>query len=596
MLLMSSGVVGDSPTRVLLFTGKGGVGKTTLACATAVWLADRGKRVLLVSTDPASNLDEVLETQLRGSEGPGTLPVPVKDVPNLWALNIDPDAAAHGYRERAIGPYRDLLPQSAIASMEEQMAGACTVEIAVFDEFTRLLADRSSTEQFDHIIFDTAPTGHTLRLLNLPAAWTQFIASNSTGASCLGALSGLAAQRHLYEASLVALRDDRVSTVILVSRPEGSALQEAERTRAELAESGITNVRLALNGTFRASNRDDLALQFESRMNHSLAMLPSALAALERSCVPMVAFSPIGAAPLREIFCPADRIEDQNSPEPIPAAPGDTLEELFNTLAAPGKGVVLTMGKGGVGKTTFAAAIATELARHGHQVHLTTTDPAGHVADAVLATVPGLTVSRIDPALEVLRYSEEVLRIAGAELDEAGRALLQEDLRSPCTEEIAVFRAFAEQVSKGEEQFVVLDTAPTGHTILLLDAAQAYHREVARNSAGTPESVRKLLCRLRDPEFTRVIIVTTPEATPVHEAARLQADLRRAGIEPFWWIVNQSLSAANTDDPLLRVRACRELTFIDELRRRHAARFTVVPWIVDGDPLANIHRSRSDAS
>ncbi len=594
---MSSGVVGDSPTRVLLFTGKGGVGKTTLACATAVQLADRGKRVLLVSTDPASNLDEVLQTQLIGSEGPATLPVAVNDAPNLWALNIDPDAAAHGYKERVIGPYRDLLPQSAIASMEEEMAGACTVEIAVFDEFTRLLADTSSTEQFDHIIFDTAPTGHTLRLLNLPAAWTQFIASNSTGTSCLGALAGLTAQRHLYEASLVALRDNRVSTLILVSRPEGSALREAERTRFELAESGITNIRLALNGTFRAANRGDhLALQFESRMTHSLAALPSALAALECSFVPMVAISPIGVERLREIFCSADPTEDQNSAEPISAVTGGTLEELLKALEAPGKGVVLTMGKGGVGKTTFAATIATGLAGLGHQVHLTTTDPAGHVADAVLAMVSGLTVSRIDPDLEILRYSEEVLRIAGAELDEAGRALLQEDLRSPCTEEIAVFRAFAEQVSKGEERFVVLDTAPTGHTLLLLDAALAYHREVTKNSGGTPESVRNLLCRLRDPDFTRVIIVTTPEATPVHEAARLQADLRRAGIEPFWWIVNQCLSATNTDDPLLRARARRELTFIDELRRCHAARFTVVPWIVDGDALANIHRSRSDAS
>lgn len=582
---MTNGVVGDSPTRVLLFTGKGGVGKTTLACATAVQLADSGKRVLLVSTDPASNLDEVLETQLIGSEGPGTLPVPVNGASSLWALNIDPDAAVLGYKERSVGPYRDLLPHSTIASMEEQMAGACTVEIAVFDEFTRLLADQSSTEQFDHIIFDTAPTGHTLRLLNLPAAWTEFIASNPTGTSCLGALSGLAAQRNLYEASLAALRDGRVSTVILVSRPEASALREAERTRSELAEGGITNIRLALNGVFRAANRDDdLALQFESRMTRSLDSLPDALAGLERRCVPMAEFSPIGVARLREIFHPVDRFEDQNLHEATSAVPSHPLEELFNALEAPGKGVILTMGKGGVGKTTLAAAIATELARRGHEVHLTTTDPAGHFADAVPPAVPGLTVSRIDPGLEVVRYSEEVLRIAGADLDEAGKALLKEDLRSPCTEEIAVFRAFAEQVSNGEERFVVLDTAPTGHTLLLLDAAQAYHREVARNSAGVPESVRNLLSRLRDPDFTRVIIVTTPEATPVHEAARLQADLRRAGIEPSWWIVNQCLSGANTADALLRARANRELPLIEEVRRCHAARLVVVPWLSDGDP------------
>ncbi len=582
---MSSGVVGDSPARVLLFTGKGGVGKTTLACATAVQLADSGKRVLLVSTDPASNLDEVLETRLVGSEGSATRPVPVNHVANLWALNVDPDAAVHGYRERAIGPYRELLPESAIASMEEQMAGACTVEIAVFDEFTRLLADTSATAQFDHIVFDTAPTGHTLRLLKLPAAWTAFIASNSTGTSCLGALSGLTAQRHLYEASLAALRDSHVSTVILVSRPEGSALREAERTRSELAESGVTNVRLALNGIFRTANRaDDLALQFERRMTNSLDKLPAGLAGLERSSVPMAAFSPIGAARLRQIFCPAAATDVENTlASPLSGLP-QTFNDLLDRLEAPGKGVILIMGKGGVGKTTFAAAIAGELARRGHRVHLTTTDPAGHVADALAEPVPGLTISRIDPHQEVIRYSEEVMRIAGQGLDDAGRALLKEDLRSPCTEEIAVFRAFAEHVSKGEQGYVVLDTAPTGHTLLLLDSAQAYHREVARNSAGAPESVQKLLCRLRDPNFTRVIIVTTPEATPVHEAARLQADLRRAGIEPFWWIINQSLSAVTTADPILRARANSELAFIEEVRRCHSAQVTVVPWIA-GDVL-----------
>lgn len=576
---MAGGVVGNSPGRVLLFTGKGGVGKTTLACATAVQLADGGKRVLLVSTDPASNLDEVLETQLVGSEGPGTLPVPVKHVPNLWALNIDPDAAAHGYRERAVGPYRDLLPQSAIASMEEQLAGACTVEIAVFDEFTRLLGDPSSSGQFDHIIFDTAPTGHTLRLLKLPAAWTRFVASNTTGTSCLGALSGLAGRRHLYEASLSALRDREVSTVILVSRPEDSALREAERTRAELADCGITNIRLVVNGLFRAANRaDDVALEFESRMAQAMDLIPNGLRGLERSCVPMVAFPPIGANQLRKVWGP-DEILPVEEPPGETATTSGPLDELLNSLERPGRGVILTMGKGGVGKTTFAAAIAVELASRGHRVHLSTTDPAGHITGAVPVAVPGLTVGRIDPSFEVRRYSEEVMRIAGADLDAAGRALLEEDLRSPCTQEIAVFRAFAEQVGEGENGFVVLDTAPTGHTLLLLDAAQAYHREVVRNSTGAPECVLNLMRRLRDPNFTRIIIVTTPEATPVHEAARLQADLRRAGIEPFGWIINQSLNGSGTNDPLLRTKAKCETQFIDEVRSCYSGNVALVPWM-----------------
>jgi arsenite-transporting ATPase len=576
---MSTGVVGDSPTRILLFTGKGGVGKTTLACATAVQLADGGRPVLLVSTDPASNLDEVLETTLIGSEGSSTCPVPVKDVPNLWALNIDPDAAAHGYRERAVGPYRDLLPASAITSMEEQLAGACTVEIAVFDEFTRLLGDPAASQQFSHIVFDTAPTGHTLRLLKLPAAWTEFIVSNSTGTSCLGALAGLERRKHSYEASLLALQDGNVSTVVLVSRPEASALREAERTRAELDECGIRDIRLAINGVFRASNHQDaVALAYEERGQRSLEGLSPGLQKLERSDIPMLSFVPIGAESLRRVFRSSDSTIEERPLRMRTEDRGTRLTELLDGLAAPGRGVILTMGKGGVGKTTLAAAIALELASRGYKVHLTTTDPAAHIAETLGTSIPGLTVSRIDPAQEILRYSEEVMAIAGAGLDSAGRALLEEDLRSPCTEEIAVFRAFAGRVAQGENGFVVLDTAPTGHTLLLLDAAQAYHREVLRSSAEIPDSVRNLLVRLCDPDFTRVVIVTIPEATPVHEAARLQADLRRAGIEPYAWIANQSLVSSNSEDPLLASKASREAVFIDEVFRFHSSRVTIVPW------------------
>jgi len=576
---MSEGVIGDSPTRILLFTGKGGVRKTTLACATAVQLADRGKPVLLVSTDPASNLDEVLETKLVGSEGPSTCPVPVKDVANLWALNIDPDAAVHGYRERAVGPYRDLLPASVIASMEEQLAGACTVEIAVFDEFTRLLGDPSASQPFAHVIFDTAPTGHTLRLLKLPAAWTEFIANNSTGTSCLGALTGLAGQKQSYEASMLALQDDTVSTVVLVSRPETSALREAERTRAELNDCGIRNIRLALNGLFRASNhRDPVALAYDQRGVRSLEGLSCGLQNLERSDVPMLTFAPIGAEKLRRVFRQPVSSVVEKVVRPRELAGSSALTGLLDCLADAGNGVILTMGKGGVGKTTLAAAIAVELASRGHSVHLTTTDPAAHIADTLSGTIPGLTVSRIDPSQEIRRYSGEIMAIAGAGLDGAGRALLEEDLRSPCTEEIAVFRAFAEHVAHGENGFVVLDTAPTGHTLLLLDSAEAYHREVQRSTAEVPESVRNLLVRLRDPKFSRVIIVTIPEATPVHEALRLEADLRRAGIEPFAWIVNQSLLASNSEDPLLASKASQESGFIDEVLQSHSSRVLIVPW------------------
>lgn len=573
-------------TPILFFTGKGGVGKTSLACATGVALADLGKRVLLVSTDPASNLDEVLGVEL------ASVPRPVPSVAGLFALNIDPEAAAHAYRERVVGPYRGVLPDAAIASMEEQLSGACTVEIAAFDEFTKLLGDTSSTSAIEHIIFDTAPTGHTLRLLRLPAAWTGFMDQSVTGTSCLGPLSGLNSQKALYEKSMGALCDPARTTLYLVSRPETSSLSEAERSRQELAALGVTNQRLILNALFVATDRTDpVAMVLEERGQQALGAMPAGLAALPRMVFPLLAQAPMGIAGLRAIYSDtAPRIDSESlrlhSTEPLLP-----LSTLIDDIERMGPGVVMTMGKGGVGKTTVAAAIAVELAARGHLVHLSTTDPAAHVAEVVAGQVRNLRVSRIDPYTETQRYTREVMVTAGAGLTEQGKALLEEDLRSPCTEEIAVFRAFAQAVAEGTGGFVVLDTAPTGHTLLLLDSAEAYHREVLRTTSDMPEAVRNLLPRLRDSQFTRILLVTLPEATPVHEAARLQADLARAGISPFAWVINQSFYDSERQDPVLVERGRREAPFIDEVRDALASRCVVIPWTPE--PPVGAERLRS---
>ena len=566
----------EAPTRFLFFTGKGGVGKTSLACATAIALADQGKRVLLVSTDPASNLDEVLGCAL------GRDAVPIPDAPGLSALNIDPEAAAHVYREKLVGPYRGKLPAAIVRSMEEQLSGACTTEIAAFDEFSRLLGQPEATAGFDHVIFDTAPTGHTLRLMTLPTAWTGFLDANTTGTSCLGPLAGLEKQRVVYENAVASLADGGRTTLVLVSRAQPAALVEAERTSDELAALGVHNQRLILNGVFHASDSDPVAVALAQRGADALTASAAFLARLPVSEMPLRARALLGIPALRAL------LQDDEAPQPetslaapLPSLPPlEALADLVDDFVKAGRGVIMTMGKGGVGKTTIAAAIATELARRGCVVHLSTTDPAAHVA-AAAGQIAGLQVSRIDPRAETKAYVDQVMATTGKDLDASGRALLEEDLRSPCTEEIAVFRAFARTVAQGRDAFVVLDTAPTGHTLLLLDATEAYHREIARKTSDLPEEVRNLLPRLRDANFTRVLIVALPEATPVHEAAALQADLRRAQIEPFAWVINQSCAGSGSRDPLLVARGADELPYIREVCGTLSNRTVLVPWVTE---------------
>ncbi len=577
----------NRPTRNLFFTGKGGVGKTSLACTTAVALADRGRKVLLVSTDPASNLDEVLGKAL------GHWPTPVPGVANLWAMNIDPEAAARDYRERMVAPYRGVLPVAAVASMEEQFSGSCTIEIAAFDEFSRLLGERQATADFDHVVFDTAPTGHTLRLLTLPSAWDGFLATNTTGTSCLGPLVGLQAQQALYHNTVQALADATATTLVLVSRPDAAALTEAERTSQELAALGVNNQHLVINGVFLATDRDDpVAEALERRSRAMLGQVPQGLLRLPRTTVRLSAHALLGAKALRAFAQgrPVESASERGTATPdLP-----TLAALVDELAQAERGVILAMGKGGVGKTTVAAAIAVVLAERGFPVHLSTTDPAAHIAATVNGDLPNLHVNRIDPKAETEAYTAEVMATAGKDLDAGGKAMLEEDLRSPCTEEIAVFRAFAATVAKGDRGFVVLDTAPTGHTILLLDSALAYHREVTRQASGMPEAVEKLLPRLRDPDFTRVLIVTIPEATPVHEAAKLQEDLKRAGISPFAWVVNQSLTPLAVTDPVLAARRNNEARYIREVVDELTTRVVLVPW--QAEPPVGVNRLRDLAA
>ena len=539
----------SNPTRFLFFTGKGGVGKTSISTATAITLADSGKRVLLVSTDAASNLDEMLNVELSNH------PVAIPGVKGLELINIDPDDAAQAYRQRVIDQMGTSATQEEKGTVREQLSGACTTEIASFDEFSSLLADDNS--QYDHIIFDTAPSGHTLRLLSLPKAWSGFLANNDKGASCLGPHSGLKMQEVRFNQALAALSNPALTSVVLVARPETGALSEAARTSVELKALGLSNQRLIINGVFHTSFSDDpVAKAVEKQGQSALANIPAELKALPQDEVPLRAVDNIGLPALRALLSDAVSVSGFTAPT-VGAMTAKKFSLLVEDLSKQDHGLIMVMGKGGVGKTTIAAALALGLVEKGRTVHLSTTDPAAHVAETLREQVHGLQVSRIDPKVETQKYIDKIMAAKGPSLNEDEKALLLEDLQSPCTEEVAVFHAFSHIVAQARSGFVVLDTAPTGHSLLLMDAAGAYHRQMMstfEKQTGSSVNVVTPLMRLQDPDYTKIILVALPEGTPVSQASALQDDLRRANIEPYAWVLNRSVLAAKTKDPLLVAR------------------------------------------
>lgn len=565
----------DQAPRYLFFTGKGGVGKTSIACATAVRLAAEGKQVLLVSTDPASNVGQVFGL------GIGNNITPIPAVPGLSALEIDPQAAAQAYRDRIVGPVRGVLSDAVVRGIEEQLSGACTTEIAAFDEFTALLTGSALTASYTHIIFDTAPTGHTIRLLQLPGAWSGFLDEGKGDASCLGPLAGLDKQRVQYKAAVDTLADPLRTRLVLVARAQQATLREVARTHEELAAIGLSQQYLVINGVLPAgaAEHDALAAAILQRELAALAAMPAVLQALPQDQIALKPFNLVGLDALRHLLDDSGGLAASDVADLPARLDAPSLAALVDDIAADGHGLVMLMGKGGVGKTTLAAAVAVELAHRGLPVHLTTSDPAAHLTETLDGSLPNLTVSRIDPHAETARYRQHVLDTKGSRLDAQGRALLEEDLRSPCTEEIAVFQAFSRVIREAGKQFVVMDTAPTGHTLLLLDATGAYHREVSRQMGATGLHYTTPMMQLQDPRQTKVLLVTLAETTPVLEAANLQADLRRAGIEPWAWIINSSVAASRPSSALLRQRAHNELREIDAVATRHARRYAVVPLL-----------------
>lgn len=567
-------------TKYLFFTGKGGVGKTSTACATAVALADSGKRVMLVSTDPASNLQDVFGRELTNK---GTV---IEEVPGLHVANFDPITAAQEYMESVVGPYRGLLPESAIANMEEQLMGSCTVEIASFNEFAGFLTNPEVKQKFDFILFDTAPTGHTLRMLQLPSAWNNFLDENTTGVSCMGQLSGLGDKKESYERAVKTLADKTKTTLLLVTRPQEGPIMEAERASNELKELGVLNQRLIVNGVLEKPT-DAVSQKFADEQQEALTNMPASLNQLPATQIPLRSFNVTGLENLRSLLKEEHVI---TAPASFQNETYPALRQVVDDLVRTNKRVVFTMGKGGVGKTTIAATIALGLAEKGKKVHLATTDPAAHLG-YIIQESDAIKMSRIDEKQELADYQEEVLTKARQTMSPEDLAYVEEDLRSPCTQEIAVFRRFADIVATVDADVVVIDTAPTGHTLLLLDSSQSYAKEVERTSGEVPESVRQLLPVLQDPQQTEVVMVTLPENTPVYESLRLKEDLDRANIAHTWWVVNNSMLSTGTTNELLLARAQNEQKWIQKVAEVSNNHFAVVEWSsveLKGEALATI--------
>ncbi|HGM4071126.1 TPA: arsenite efflux transporter ATPase subunit ArsA [Listeria monocytogenes] len=567
-------------TKYLFFTGKGGVGKTSTASATATYLADKGKQVMLVSTDPASNLQDVFELELsnRGTEIP--------DVEGLVVANFDPVEAANDYKESIVGPYRGKLPDSVLENMEEQLSGSCTVEIASFNEFANFLTDKEASTKYDHIIFDTAPTGHTLRMLQLPSAWNNYLDENETATAPLGQLSGAVDKKEIYDLAVKTLIDGQQTTLMLVTRPQKSSLLEADRASKELEEMGIRNQTLIINGILEEAT-DNVSEEFYDIQQSALKQMPASLAKYPEYVVPLRPYNLTGIENIRKLL---NEKQDEILTQSVEPKVFPHLQEIVNDLYESNKKVIFTMGKGGVGKTTIAAAIAMALADKGKKVHLATTDPAAHL-QFVISETDKISVSHIDEAKELTDYQAEVLAKARETMSEEDVAYVEEDLRSPCTQEIAVFRKFAEIVEGADSDVVVIDTAPTGHTLLLLDSTQSYHKEIERSSGDVPESVQKLLPKLQNGEETEVVMVTLPEATPVYESIRLKEDLERAGIARTWWVVNNSMLSSGTTNPMLLARAQNEGIWIDKVAELSNHHYAVIEWKaeeISGEALRDI--------
>ena len=591
-------------TQFLFFSGKGGVGKTTMACTTAVAEADSGKRVLIVTTDPASNLADVFEHPI------GHVVTAIEDVPGLWAMEIDPDAATAEYTDRTLAPIRAVFPPEIVRVMKEQLASPCTAEVAAFDRFADFMgrsALERSSDAFDLVIFDTAPTGHTVRLLELPAAWTTSIAKAEAGSgqTCIGPAAAIAEAKVKYERALAALRDGGRTRFVFVLQPERTAIAETLRASRELRRLGIETTELIVNGVLPEDEASTpffaarIAMQ-ERNLGEIAAQLP-----MSARRVPLFDGEVRGAARLRAVV---PLLADERAARPVFGVARDQAPARSNdpgaaiaTLEPNGRArTIFFAGKGGVGKTVMSCATAAWLAGQGQRTLLVTTDPAAHIGDVLGATVgpepapvdgvSGLFAARVDAKAAAAAYTDRVISDAVAR----GRgpdviAVMREELDSPCTEEIAAFDRFVDLASRDTFDMTVFDTAPTGHTMRLLELPIDWSRQIdvkvfASVDGAAADDVAKnrfgrLIEMMREPAQSTFAFVVYPEATPIVEAERAIAELASVGIPLGLVVANMVLPEDACTTPYTRARWQMQQGYLAEIDRRFQAPVLEVPLL-----------------
>lgn len=602
-------------SRFIFFSGKGGVGKTSMACTTAVRHADEGHRTLIVTTDPASNLADVFEQPI------GHKITPVANVPNLWAMEIDADRATEEYIDRAMAPLRAAFPIEMVQVMEEQMSGPCTAEVAAFDRFVDFLEPSSANGngrqepmQFDTVIFDTAPTGHTLRLLELPAEWSRSIeeAEEGSGQTCIGPAAAIQDAKHKYERALVTLRSASQTTFIFVLQPEATAIKETQRAINELSKLDIRTHELIINGLIPPeesanklfSRRRQMQARYLAQIERELPLPARRMYLLAREIK--------GVATLRDVSAmlfdgQRDRWQNDNDQRPgtcngpIPASPLPRSPSFLTHLTPNGhRRTLFFAGKGGVGKTVASCVTAVWLARQGYKTLLLTTDPAAHLGDvlgvrvgdqaAPVKGVPNLWATKIDPKAAAETYTKRILddaRLRGRPPEAI--KVMAEELNSPCTEEMAAFDEFIDYASQDDWQAIVFDTAPTGHTLRLLELPMEWSQQLDVKVFSSVDSVAaddiakqrfgEVIDMMRDPEQSTFAFVMYPESTPIIEAYRASEELHSVGIEPGLVVANFIIPADQATTPFSRARHAMQQEYLAEIARRFPVPLLQIPLL-----------------